>query len=86
MTHEYFTTTDGQNIFCTVWNETKRPRAIVLIMCGIDDTIERYQEFAEYLNVNGYVVFGTCNIVENTAEYGGGFYGTKKYFPCRSGI
>ena len=68
MTHEYFTTTDGQNIFCTVWNETKRPRAIVLIMCGIDDTIERYQEFAEYLNVNGYAVFGTCNIVENTAD------------------
>lgn len=65
MTHEYFTTVEGHKLYCTIWNKVKNPRAVVLVICGIDDTIERYQEFAEYLNQHGYIVFGACNNIEN---------------------
>ena len=52
-----FTATDGTSIFAVKW-ETEKPRAIVQIIHGLAEHIERYDEFAAYLNTRGFVAAG----------------------------
>ena len=41
---------------CYVFDKVKSPKAVVLIVHGMQEHCLRYQNFAEYLNKNGYVV------------------------------
>jgi alpha-beta hydrolase superfamily lysophospholipase len=52
-----FTAEDGAEIYAAKWT-AKQPRAIVQIIHGMAEYVERYDEFARYLNAKGFVVAG----------------------------
>lgn len=58
MKREYFVARDGKRISLAIWDEVQAPRAIVQILHGMCEHIARYDEFARFLNENGYIVFG----------------------------
>lgn len=51
-----FTSHDGRTVQLYVWDEVKRPRGVVKIAHGMAEHSARYDDFANYLNANGYVV------------------------------
>ncbi len=53
-----FNASDGRKIFCSVWDDAKRPIGVVQIVHGMDEDMRRYIRFAQFLNKNGYIVFG----------------------------
>lgn len=48
---------EGRIHFC-VWEPREKPRAVVQIIHGISEIVERYDEFARYLNELGFLVVG----------------------------
>lgn len=58
MKREVFTGIDGKEISIAVWDEVKNPKAVVQISHGMAEHIERYDDFALYLNSNRFIVFG----------------------------
>ena len=76
MTDYGFTAADGTEIYAAIW-ETEKPKGIVQILHGMAEHIERYDEFACYLNSQGYVVAGedhrghgkTAGNLENTGYF-----------------
>ena len=57
MTDYGFTAEDGTAIFAVKW-EIEKPKGIVQIIHGMAEHIKRYDEFALYLNKQGYIVAG----------------------------
>ena len=57
MTEYGFTADDGTEIYAVKW-PVEKPRGIVQIIHGMAEHIERYDEFAEYLNARGFLVAG----------------------------
>lgn len=53
-----FTAQDGKQLVCTVWDNVKRPIGVVQIIHGMDEHVRRYDRFAQFMNKNGYIVFG----------------------------
>lgn len=47
----------GKGIFLRVWNEVQAPKAVIQIIHGMVEHSGRYDEFAKYLNKNGYIVY-----------------------------
>jgi len=58
MKKETFQTSDGTRLACTLWDNTKHPVGVVQIIHGMDEHVRRYDRFAQFLNRNGYIVFG----------------------------
>ena len=54
---KYVDSFDGTKIYTRLWDETKNPRGVVLIIHGMSEHSARYDEFAKYLNKNDYVCF-----------------------------
>lgn len=54
---KYVESFDGAKIYTRLWDETKKPRGVVLIVHGMSEHSERYDDFAKYLNQNEYVCF-----------------------------
>lgn len=52
---------DGKRVAVRFWDEVKSPRAAVVIVHGMCEYISRYDDFAKYLNDNGYIVMGMDN-------------------------
>lgn len=48
---------DNSKIFCREWNEATEPKGVMFIVHGMVEHSARYQEFAKFMNVNGYYVF-----------------------------
>ena len=48
---------DGTPVFVRVWDDVKQPKGIVQIAHGMCEHSGRYDEFATYLQNNGYIVF-----------------------------
>jgi len=42
-----------------IWADVEAPKAVVQIVHGVSEHIERYSNFAEFLNHNGYIVVGS---------------------------
>lgn len=63
------TVVDNQVLRGNCW-EIENPKACVVIFTGMEETISRYDEFAKFLNANGYSVYGldTYGQGENVAE------------------
>ncbi len=40
------------------WNDVKNPKAVVQLIHGAHEYLERYDEFAKYLNSNGFICLG----------------------------
>lgn len=53
-----FTSHDNQKIICSVWDDVAHPIGIVQIVHGMDEDVYRYNNFARFLNKNGYIVCG----------------------------
>lgn len=49
-------------INCVVWIPDEKPKAILQISHGMMEHIERYQEFATFLNSNGILVVGSDHL------------------------
>lgn len=48
----------GYDLWLTVWDDVKSPKAVVQILHGMAEHIARYADFAAYLNSLGYIVIG----------------------------
>ncbi len=70
---------DGRKIWVYVWDNVKEPKGIVQIFHGMAEHAGRYEEFAKFLNKNGYIAvandqraFGkTAGGLENLGKYDG---------------
>ncbi|MCH5156363.1 MAG: lysophospholipase [Clostridiales bacterium] len=51
-----FSSHDGREIQLYVWDNVKKPKAVVKIAHGMAEHSARYADFAEYLNAHGYIV------------------------------
>ncbi|MDC7227850.1 MAG: alpha/beta hydrolase [Spirochaetales bacterium] len=52
-----FRASDGTGIYAAIW-KTDKPKGIVQLIHGMAEHINRYDEFAKYLNSHGWVVAG----------------------------
>jgi len=57
MKNEKFTSFDGTVIQCYLWDDVRNPRAVVQISHGMAEHARRYDDFAQFLNKNGIIVF-----------------------------
>jgi alpha-beta hydrolase superfamily lysophospholipase len=68
MEHRTFLSSNQQTTGHFVcWNAVSQPVAVVQIIHGMAEYIERYHEFAEYLNELGYIVVGHDHLGHGTA-------------------
>ena len=47
---------DGTDIHCYIWDDVADPKAVVQIAHGMGEHCGRYDDFASFLNKNGYIV------------------------------
>lgn len=47
---------DGTDIHCYMWNDVENPKAVIQIAHGMGEHCGRYDDFASFLNKNGYIV------------------------------
>ena len=47
---------DGADIHCYIWDNVENPKAVVQIAHGMGEHCGRYDDFASFLNRNGYIV------------------------------
>ena len=67
----YFTSSEGSKVFAKKWRneEIKQYRGIVQLVHGMEEHIERYDEFAKVIADNGYIVVGHDHLGHgNTAK------------------
>lgn len=58
----YPSSNQKDTIFYTLWMPEGNPRGIVQIVHGMDEYVERYSEFAEFLCENGLIVCGNDHL------------------------
>ena len=51
-----FTSHDGKEVQLYVWDNVKRPKAVIKIAHGMAEHSARYDDFAQFLNSHGYIV------------------------------
>lgn len=51
-----FKSFDGKEIYVYEWKNAQNPKGVVQIIHGMAEHAARYEAFARYLNVNGYIV------------------------------
>ncbi len=57
MRPEKFTSFDNTVIQCYLWDSVSSPKGIVQISHGMAEHARRYDDFAKFLNKNGFIVF-----------------------------
>ena len=57
MKTEKFQSFDGTVLQCYLWDNVRAPKGVVQISHGMAEHARRYDDFANYLNQNGYIVF-----------------------------
>lgn len=57
MKYEKFSSFDETELQCYVWDEVENPKGVVQISHGMAEHASRYNDFAKFLNANGYIVF-----------------------------
>ena len=80
----YLPSNDGKNQLHTViWEpDTEYPRAILQIVHGMCEYVDRYDDFANYLTQNGFAVIGNDHLghgKRHTAFYARSQYGLVFY-------
>lgn len=56
--HKVLSTDKKTNLHIVCWKTEEKPKGILQIIHGMAEFVERYAEFAEYLNQLGYLVVG----------------------------
>lgn len=59
LNYNFFKIDDGQSLAYKVWDKVEVPTGVVIIIHGMAEHIERYDSFAQHLNENGLIVYGT---------------------------
>ena len=49
---------DGKELYTQLWDDVKEPKGVVQLCHGMAEYLQRYDDFAKFLNKNGYIVFG----------------------------
>ncbi len=57
MKTEKFKSFDGTVLQCYLWDDVRAPKGVVQIAHGMAEHARRYDDFANFLNKNGYIVF-----------------------------
>lgn len=78
MKTEKFKSFDGTVLQCYVWDNVKNAKGVVQISHGMAEHARRYDNFAQFLNANGYIVFAddhrahgmTCSKQSKVMKYG----------------
>ncbi len=52
-----FTSFDNTKIHCTLWADVNNPKGVIQILHGMTSYGKRYNDFAMYLNDNGFIAF-----------------------------
>ena len=68
---------DNEKIYLYAWKDVKNPKGIVQIFHGMAEHAKRYDDFAKFLNSQGYLVFAddhrghglTAGDSENVGKY-----------------
>lgn len=55
--HFWFEASDNEKIFIHVWDSVNNPKGIVQLIHGMAEHGKRYEDFAMYLNEQGYIVY-----------------------------
>ncbi|MCF0126980.1 MAG: alpha/beta hydrolase, partial [Pseudobutyrivibrio sp.] len=61
-TYTFLSADNHSNIHCRRWIPDGEPVAVLQLVHGMIEYIERYDEFAKFLNTKGYVVAGHDHI------------------------
>lgn len=80
----YLDPIEDVHLRCRIWKPEKPPRAVVQIIHGVAEHLDRYAEFADYLTDHGFLVVGadhpghgSTETKDNTIGYlTGGWQGT----------
>lgn len=57
MREGYIKSFDNAKIYRYAWDEVKKPKGVVLILHDMSEHAKRYEDFASFLNNNGYIVY-----------------------------
>jgi len=72
----YYQSADGiDKIHASIWTPEGEPRAILQIVHGMQEYIDRYEEFAQFLAGNGFVVCGEDHLGHGESVSSSGTYG-----------
>ena len=79
---EFKLVSDGSEFACYLWNQVENPVAVVQIAHGMGEYCGRYDDFASFLNKNGFIVVAedhrghgkTCGEMENLGKVEGDSY------------
>lgn len=79
MKKEQFTSFDGTVLQCYLWDEVENPKAVVQIAHGMAEHARRYDDFAKFLNKNGYIVFADDHRAHGATSANASAKGIKGY-------
>ena len=65
MKYEIFNAHNGSKVKCKIWDAVKHPIGVVQIVHDIDETPQKYERFAEFLNKQGYIAIANCLRLHN---------------------
>lgn len=74
-----FARPDGTVLKCNLWDEAQSPKAVVQIAHGMAEHSSRYDDFAKYLNGNGYIVFADDHRAHGETSKNASAKGVKGY-------
>lgn len=70
MKEEIFKGYLGASLNLYIWDDVENPKAIIQIIHGLNEYLGLYDEFAQLLNSNGFIVFGAdCRRMGKSAVY-----------------
>jgi alpha-beta hydrolase superfamily lysophospholipase len=58
MKKETFTSFDGKQLACFLWDDVKNPKGVIQIVHGMTSHMKRYTELGEIFNTLGYIAYG----------------------------
>ncbi|MDD3946567.1 MAG: alpha/beta hydrolase [Clostridia bacterium] len=58
MKKETFTSYDGKELACFLWDDVQNPKGVIQIIHGMTSHMQRYKELGETLNRYGYIAYG----------------------------
>lgn len=63
---------DGKEIFTRLWDDVSQPKGVVQICHGLGEHSQRYDDFARFLNANGYIAFADDHRAHGNTDNGSG--------------
>lgn len=63
---------DGKEIYTRLWDDVAEPKGVVQICHGLGEHCARYDDFARFLNANGYIAFADDHRAHGHTDNGSG--------------